>query len=161
MKWLLVMKDHLTRLCYLVPLPQKEAKLVAHELFHKFGLLGYPLVLQSDNGKEFTGSAVIDMLYDLDPGITSVQGCPRTPRDQGSVERLNQTIKRIISKLVMKMKDKFPNKQHSWITVYPMAMSAMNSAKTSRKKFDNSPYESVFGIQFHEPMISSFSIEKL
>jgi IS30 family transposase len=109
MRWLLVLKDHLTRLCYLKPLPNKKSKYVAHELYHIFGLIGHPLVLQSDNGKEFTGSALLDMLYELDPAITTVYGRPRTPRDQGSVERLNQTIKRIISKQVMKMKDAFPH----------------------------------------------------
>ena len=50
-RWLLVVKDHFTRLSYLVPIPRKEAKFVAHELYHIFGLLGYPLILQSDNGK--------------------------------------------------------------------------------------------------------------
>jgi hypothetical protein len=61
----------------------------------------------------------------------------------------------------MKMKDNIPNKRHSWITVYPLAMAAMNSAKTRRGKFESSPYEAVFGLQYHEPMITSFSIEKL
>jgi hypothetical protein len=161
MRWLLVLKDHLTRLCYLKPLPNKKSKYVAHELYHIFGLIGHPLVLQSDNGKEFTGSALLDMLYELDPGITTVHGRPRTPRDQGSVERLNQTVKRIISKQVMNMNDAFPHKKHSWITVYPLAMSAMNSAKTSRGQYDASPYESVFGLKFHEPILQTATVQQL
>jgi hypothetical protein len=161
MRWLLVLKDHLTRLCYLKPIPNKKSNYVAHELYHIFGLIGHPLVLQSDNGKEFTGSALLDMLYELDPGITTVYGRPRTPRDQGSVERLNQTVKRIIAKQVMKMNDAFPEKKHSWISVYPLAMSAMNAAKTSRGQYDASPYESVFGLQFHEPLLKTATIKQL
>lgn len=81
MKWLLCLKDHATRLCYLVPLPSKEAKFVAHELNHIFGLLGYPLIYHSDNGNEVSAHTkeVMAFLKSWDPEITTIAGRPRVP----------------------------------------------------------------------------------
>jgi hypothetical protein len=53
MRWIMVVKDHFTKLVYLRALPYKEAILVAHELSHIMGLLGFPLVFHTDNGGEF------------------------------------------------------------------------------------------------------------
>ena len=54
MRWILCLKDHLTGLCYLAAIPQKRPVFVAKELAHVFGLIGFPRILHTDNGNEFT-----------------------------------------------------------------------------------------------------------
>ena len=50
-------QDHLTKFCHLRPLKSKEAKEVARNLFEIFCQFGAPVILQSDNGKEFRNKA--------------------------------------------------------------------------------------------------------
>jgi transposase InsO family protein len=51
-----------------------------------------PNSLQSDNGSEFTAQITSD-LKELWPELVIVQGKPRHPQSQGSVERANYDIK--------------------------------------------------------------------
>lgn len=102
MKWIFALKDHFTRLVYLRALPSKEAKYVAYEAHHIFGLIGYPVVFQTDNGKEFVATIVtetLDLLRKRDPHCITVQGRPRKPQDQGSVERSNGMTKTVLEAL--------------------------------------------------------------
>lgn len=55
---LLVLVDICTRFVFLVPLKDKTAKTIATELFKIFTLIGFPRILQSDNGKEFVNDAL-------------------------------------------------------------------------------------------------------
>jgi hypothetical protein len=62
MSWLIVLKDHFMCLTYLVPSPSKEPKYVAHELYYIFGLIGYAIIYQSDNGNEVSSREILDLL---------------------------------------------------------------------------------------------------
>ena len=62
MKYLMVLKDHFTRLCYAVPIPAKKPEFVACELRKIFQLIGCPLIFQTDNGQEFS-----DMVLGTNP----------------------------------------------------------------------------------------------
>jgi transposase InsO family protein len=62
-------------------------------------MMGYPLILHTDNGTEFVAKDVMEFVKDLDPSITTVHGRPRKPNEQGSVERSNRTLKDISSSL--------------------------------------------------------------
>lgn len=53
-KWIMVYQDHLTKFCVLRALTSKRAAEVAFQLTDIFLLLGAPVILQSDNGSEFT-----------------------------------------------------------------------------------------------------------
>lgn len=53
---------------------------------------GAPHLLQSDNGREFTGNVIAE-LASLWPETKLVNGRPRYPQSQGSVERSNDTMK--------------------------------------------------------------------
>ncbi len=75
------------------------AKYVAYELDKYFGLVGYPTIFHIDNGNEFTAKVVVDMLKNINPTILTVTGHLRTPRDQGSIEQANKTVKRMLSDL--------------------------------------------------------------
>ena len=55
--WLLVYQDHGIKLTILMPLMKKTHDAVAWTLFKIFTLIGPPMSLQSDNGREFSESA--------------------------------------------------------------------------------------------------------
>jgi hypothetical protein len=93
MGWILTLKDHATALVYLCALPRKRANLIAYKLQEIFGIIGYPMIFHTDNGKEFTAKVVLEFLHDLNPNILMVTGRPRCPSDQGSVENMNKFVK--------------------------------------------------------------------
>ena len=52
-KWILVYEDHLTKYCILLPGKTKTAEETAEKLKFIFSILAAPMILQSDNGREF------------------------------------------------------------------------------------------------------------
>ena len=97
------MKDHFTHLVHLAPLLRKRPHEVAFECDCHLSFVGCPIVFQTDNGTEFQ-SQVLQKMKELNPSSFCVTGCPCTPCDQGSVERVNSGIKEIISKMVQHAK---------------------------------------------------------
>ena len=94
-KWILVYQDHFTKFCILKALKQKTGSQVASQLFEIFTTFGVPLILQSDIGAEFRNQ-VVEGVKALWPGIHLVHGRPRHPQSQGSVERANGDIKKML-----------------------------------------------------------------
>jgi hypothetical protein len=74
MRWILVIKDHATGFIYLCALPRKQADLVARKLQEIFGVIGYPKIMHSNNGKEFKAKVVLELLLKFNPNILSVYG---------------------------------------------------------------------------------------
>ena len=126
--YLMVVKDHFSTLSYSHPLTDRTAKQVAFELYHLFSFIGYPLILQTDNGTEFISKKIVGMLKTFNCLCFTIHGRARVPRDQGSVKRENQTIKDIISSMVMERKTQGDHSA-SWLKVYPQAMKSCNSTK--------------------------------
>ena len=93
--WILNAQNHFTKYCHLKPLKSKRAAEVAVRVFEIFIDFGAPLILQSDNGKEFVAE-VINEFKILWPELKIVHGAPRKPSTQGSVERSNFDIERIL-----------------------------------------------------------------
>jgi len=61
---------------------------LTHELLFVFLDFGAPYVLQSDNGREFTAQVTTE-LSSLWLDLVLLNGLPRHPQSQGSVERSN------------------------------------------------------------------------
>lgn len=152
MKWLLVLKDHFTKFTMLRPIARKEAKLVAHELSFMFGVLGYPLIFQTDNGKEFTADVVLKLVRQWNPSCKTVTGRRRTPRDQGSVERANASVKSVIAKLEQGERNK-GNEEPNWVLLTPAAMAAINCF-TVDGRGQQSAYSHVFGMEYSLPLLA-------
>ena len=57
-KWILVYEDHLTKYCILLPGKTKTAAETADKLMFIFSILAAPLILQSDNGREFVNQVL-------------------------------------------------------------------------------------------------------
>ena len=61
-KYIAHMRDHFTRYLWARALTSKRAIKVAAFLFDIFTTFGPPLILQSDNGKEFVSSVIIELV---------------------------------------------------------------------------------------------------
>jgi hypothetical protein len=67
MWWIMTIKDHSTGFIYLTALPRKRAKCVAYKLKENFGVIGFPTIFHTNNGKEFTAKVVIKFLLQNEP----------------------------------------------------------------------------------------------
>ena len=94
----LVLIDVFTGFIVLRALPNKSAISTARSLFDIFCTIGFPRVLQSDNGTEFANEVLAKM--------NELMGVPHrfiaqyNPRADGKVERAVQSVKQIITKLL-------------------------------------------------------------
>ena len=87
----------------------KSAEKVANALMDFLCDLGAPLILQSDNGREFKNALLFNILNENWPLTKIINGKPRHPETQGSVERANQDIKRHFTVMM------FDNSENSWV----------------------------------------------
>jgi hypothetical protein len=97
--YVLVVVDKATRFCFLIPIMDKMATTVAQALFNLFCLIGFPKVIQMDNGKEFVNQ-VIDALRKL-AGIDRRLTTPYNPQANGLGERFVKTMTEVVRKLLM------------------------------------------------------------
>ena len=153
-RWIMSVKDHFTGLTAVFSLPFKEAKFVAFELEKYFGLVGYPIIFHTDNGNEFVARQILEMISDINPAIITVTGRPRTPRDQGSVERANQIIKQAVADVCAERRRE--GKDDNWTMLLGRVTSALN---THRSRLANSveSYTTVFGAPYHVPIKTSLA----
>jgi hypothetical protein len=140
MQWIMTVKDHLMGCIYLTALPKKRAKCVAYKLQEICGVIGFPKIFHTKNGKEFTVKVVIKFLCKMNPDILRVTGRPRCPQDQGSVENMNRFVKRNIGYLVSECWMLGDNPY--WTEVLG-AVSATINSQHRRGKDDVSTFEAV------------------
>ncbi|XP_064093255.1 KRAB-A domain-containing protein 2-like [Macrobrachium nipponense] len=120
-RFILHYMEYLTKFHVIRPLKSKTAAEVAKELLFIFLDIGAPHILQSDNGREFTAE-VIEELASLWPELILVNGRPRQPQSQGSIERSNGDMK---LKLMAWIRD---NNCASWSYGVRFVQWAMNSS---------------------------------
>jgi hypothetical protein len=65
MRWILTLKDHATGFIYLSTLPVKKALFGAYKLQEMFGVIGYPKIFHTDNGKEPTAKVILKLLREF------------------------------------------------------------------------------------------------
>ena len=146
MRWVLTLKDHATGLVYLTALPRKRPKLIAYRLQEIFGLIGYPKIFHTDNGKEFTAKEILTFLRQLNPNILAVTGRPRRPSDQGSVENMNKLVKRVLGSILAERR--LAGENPNWTELLGAVAATINS-QAGRGKNDVTSYEAVFGYLFN------------
>jgi transposase InsO family protein len=130
----------LHRLCCSCVYPKKRASFVAFVLQDIFSLVGYPSIFHTDNGKEFTGEAVVQLLRDNAPSCVTVTGRPRTPRDQGSVENINRQVRRTLQE-----DDRRRGTVPNWTKDIGRMVAALND-KELKGRGQVAPYKAVFGM---------------
>ena len=103
-----------------------------------FCLIGLRHILQSDNGREFKNINLASMIKELWPGCKFIHGKPRHPESQGSVERVNREIKKVLGSLMRKANDP------CWVTYVPLAQNSINTSPHSTLE-NRTPYRVLFG----------------
>jgi hypothetical protein len=141
MRWVMTIKDHATGLTYLCALPRKRPHLIA-------GIIGYPKIFHTDNGKEFTAKVVLKALREMNPHIYDVTGRPRRPQDQGSVERMNKLVKRILGTLLTE-RSRLAGDNPKWTEVLGMVAATINS-QHGRGKDDVFSFEAYGQVLNHD-----------
>ena len=97
-KNVLVVKDHFTRYTKAYVTNNHMACTTVCVLYNEFfSVFGFPRRLMSDQASEFMGQ-VISELCDL-LGVTKIRMLPYHPQTNGAIERVHQTLRRMITKM--------------------------------------------------------------
>ena len=86
--------DHFSKYAWAIPIRNKETIIVRNSIAGAF-ISGYPEMLQTDNGKEFTNSKL--KLYIKGIGVDHIFGTSYHPQIKSTIEALNKTIQRALS----------------------------------------------------------------
>ena len=138
----MVMQDHFSKYVVAYVVKDQMARTAAETLRNGyFGLLGVPAYLVSDQGKAFTGHLISNLckLY----GVQKLRTSPYHAQTNGQVERMNQTIIRMIGKLE-------EDKKAHWSEHLPEMLSAYNGTRSAVTGY--SPYFLLFGRKSRMPV---------
>ena len=151
-RWMLNYQDHAIKDVYLIPLRSKRMIEVAYALVNIFKNIGVPLIIHTDNGKEFASLAngakhipisdtetdeLIGHIRDMWPDAIMVKGRPRHSESQGSIERSNRLVQMRIGAWMR------ANNSKAWSIGLPFIQWGINTDYHSGTKAR--PYELRFG----------------
>ena len=131
----LALQDHFSKYVVAYVVKDQTARTAAKTLrIGYFGLFGVPAYLVSDQGKAFTGHVIAHLceLY----GVQKLRTSPYHAQTNGQVERMNQTIIRMIGKLE-------EDKKACWSEHLPELLMAYNATRSAVTGY--SPYYLLFG----------------
>lgn len=113
----LVITDHFTKLAHAFPCPNQTAKQVAKKLWdHVFCVYGFPERIHSDQGANFVGKLVAELLSLA--GITKSQTTAYHPMGNGGTERFNRTLGNMLRALPLGVKQHWPQQIQSLTFAY-------------------------------------------
>jgi hypothetical protein len=92
-RYILCCKDHFTKFVYLDAIAKKTPEICAESLAKYFVMVGYPLILQTDNGLEFIGQQLVDRIKELCPDCVMVRGRPRHRTVKKELKRQQKTLR--------------------------------------------------------------------
>jgi len=132
--YILLLVDVATRFTILRTLLNKDALTIAQELFNIFTLVGFPKIIQSDNGTEFVNTVIqnLTLISSIDHRLT----LPYHPRANGIAERHIRTMK---SSLFKSLEGFVKN----WDRFIPAIQYAMN--RKIHSVHNSTPYALFFG----------------
>ena len=131
----LVLQDHFSKYVVAYVVKDQTAHTAAETLrIGYFGLFGAPAYLVNDQGKAFTGHVITHLceLY----GVQKLRTSPYHAQTNGQVERMNQTIIRMIGKLE-------EDRKACWSEHLPELLMAYNATHSTVTGY--SPYYLLFG----------------
>ena len=135
-------QDHFSKYVVAYVVKDQMARTAAEMLRNGyFGLFGAPTYLVSDQGKAFTGHFISNLceLY----GVQKLRTSPYHAQTNGQVERMNQTIIRMIGKLEQ-------DKKAHWSEHLPEMLAAYNGTRSAVTGY--SPYFLLFGRKSRMPV---------
>ena len=89
--YLLICIDLFSKYTWDIPIRNKESITVRNAIVQVF-IHGYPELIQSDNGKEFTNKTLNAYLEGID--VKHLYGSPYHPQSQGAIEAFNKTVQK-------------------------------------------------------------------
>jgi len=128
-RYIVHMRDHFTKFSWARAIKQKTADNVAEFLYDTFLMFGPPVILQCDNGKEF--SSITKKLGDLWPSLRVIMGDHITLSRQRHYGEKNCRWMET-------------HKQTNWASVLGQIVYTMNCEICRTTRF--SPYELVFSV---------------
>jgi transposase InsO family protein len=134
---ILVVVDVCSRFVFLEPIPDKSATTVASRLFKLFCLIGFPKIVQGDNGSEFVNQVINHLMTTLK--IEHRLTTPYHPRANGVAERTVRTLKLQLEKSVLSEKP-------LWDDHIPMVQLQMNNRVASLHS--STPFSLFYGRLF-------------
>ena len=141
-RYILVVVDYFTKWPEAYAIPNQEARIIAQQLVDEW-ICRYGVMqrLHTDQGRNFE-SAVFKEIIDI-LGIKKTRTTPYHPQSDGLVERMNRTLKDILSKLVNERQD-------DWDRCLPQALLAYRSTVQTSTRF--SPHFLMFGRETRIPV---------
>lgn len=138
LKYLLVIVDHLTHWVEATPLPSATVnyvtKALLEQIIPQFGMVEN---IDSENGSHFTAQITKGLSRELD--IKWLCHTPWHPPSSGRIERMNQTLKAHLTKLILET-------QLPWTKYLPIALLRIRTAP--RKDVSLSLYEMLYGFPY-------------
>ena len=148
-KNVLVIVDHFTRYVQAFVTNNHMAHTMARVLYNNFfSVFGFPQKLMSDQGTKFTRDVITAMCKLL--GIEKIRTTPYHPQTNGSAERVHQTLQRMIGKLDLEKRPKWPRHIRSMLITYNATRSQVT---------DYSPHFLMFGQRPRLPVDLLFPTE--
>ena len=142
-QYILVMSDHFTKWVEAVPMANQRAETVAKAFVDEVVTRhGVPSKLLTDQGRNFEADLMKRVFHLL--GVNKLRTSPYHPQTDGQVERLNRTLKGILTTYV--------NKDHSdWDVHLPLALFAYRNSVHSSSGV--SPFKAIFGREATTPLV--------
>ncbi|RMC04399.1 hypothetical protein DUI87_19220 [Hirundo rustica rustica] len=141
-RYLLVIVDQLTHWVEAFPSPraitQVVAKKLLEEIIPRYGIADS---IDSDQGTHFTSKIIKHLANAL--GIQWEYHMPWHPQSSGQVERMNQTLKAQLSKIMLETK-------MSWVKCLPLALLNIRTQPHSGSGL--SPFEMLYGMPYEHGM---------
>lgn len=119
-KFLLNIIDTYSKFLWSFPCMNKSSLIVVDCLEQVFRISGPCILLHSDNGGEFINAPMKELCHKWN--VKHITGRPRNPKCQGQVERVNQTIKKYLSRAVVLQKNK------NWVDILQKVVHEYNTS---------------------------------
>jgi len=133
-QYLLTMMYASTRFPKAIPLCNIKADKIVKALIKFFTFVGFPKVVQSDQGSNFMSGLFQSVMIQL--GICQVRSTAYHPQSQGAHERFHQTLKTMLRTFCMTQKS-------DWDEGIPLLLFA--ARESTQESLGFSPFELVFG----------------
>ena len=136
--YVLIVVDVCTRMCFLRAIKTKSMRVIAKKLFKLFTDIGFPRILQSDNGSEFVNKVVASMVKTCAQNHRTIT--PYNPRANGLSERFVRTAKDTLLK-------ELRGAETEWVEKIPLVQLAMNYKISALH--GSSPFSYFYGRKFN------------
>ena len=142
-QYILVMSDHFTKWVEAVPMPNQRAETVAKAFVNEVVTRhGVPSKLLTDQGRNFEADLMKQVFSLL--GVRKLRTSPYHPQTDGQVERMNRTLKGILTAYV--------NKDHNDCDDHlPLALLAYRNSVHSSSGV--SPFKAIYGREATTPLV--------